>query len=467
MLGIAYWRRRQAAAASGVGAEAAPRPAPVTRHQFALFRWLFGLYLAAHCAWLIPWGSELFSRDGIFPDPTVNPLHGLFPNPLALWDAPAVVTGWLVALTALALLFAAGVARRAAAVALWFGLACLFNRNNLIANPSLPYVGVLLLITALVPPGEGWSLGRKPAADRWAMPASVFAVAWVLMAAGYAYSGLVKLASPSWVDGSALAHVLDNPLARSGPLRQALLAAPVLLQVATWGGLAVELLAAPLSLFRGTRPWWWLAAVGLQLGILAMVAFADLTAGMLMLHLFTLDPRWLPARRPAAGARHLVLYDGVCGLCDRAVQFLLAEDREAVLHYAPLQGEAARELLARGGRAAEGASTRLEATAGEPAASAEAPADAGSADADPGTPETMILVRDAGSDNPRLFVRSGAVLATLDLIGGVWRPVSWLRAVPAPVRDAVYRWIATHRYRWFGRYDVCKLPPSATRERFL
>lgn len=452
--------------------------APVTRHQFALFRWIFGLYLAFHCAHLVPWGVELFSREGVLHDPAINPLYGLFPNPLAWWDAPWAVTAWLAALTLVALAFAAGVARRTAAVALWFGLACLFNRNNLIANPSLPYVGVLLLLTALVPPGEGWSLRRKPPADGWYFPASVFWTAWVLMAVGYTYSGLVKLASPSWIDGSAFLHVLDNPLARPGPVRDLLLATPPgALRLATWGALAVEILAVPLCLFRRTRPWWWLAAVLLQLGILSMVAFADLTAGMLMLHLFTLDPRWLPARRPAEGARHLVLYDGVCGLCDRTVQFLAAEDRDRVLHYAPLQGSAAREVLGRlalPGLAAGGGDDSGDDPAGGGTTGRDADRqegrdggrDAGGETA-AGAPATMVFVRDEGSEGERAFVRSAGALATLDAIGGVWRAVSWLRAVPAPLRDAIYRWVAAHRYRWFGRYATCKLPPPELRARLL
>lgn len=432
--------------------------APVTPHQFALFRWLFGLYLAWHCARLVPWGPELFSRAGVFPEPAVNPLYGLFPNPLAVWDAPWAVTGWLLALTALSLLFAAGVARRTVAVALWFGLACLFGRNNLIANPSLPYVGSMLLLTALVPPGEGWSLRRRAAADGWRFPASVFHVAWILLAAGYTYSGLVKLASPSWVDGSALAHVLDNPLARPGPLRDALGAAAPLLHLATWGALAVEILAVPLALFRRSRPWWWLAAVLLQLGILSMVAFADLTAGMLLAHLFTFDRRWLPGRRPVPGARHLVLYDGVCGLCDRLVQFLLAEDRDGVLSYAPLQGPTARAALERIGLG------ELAAGGGGEVGGAETGTESG---AEPGAPGTMVFLRDQGSDRERAYLRSDGVLATLDALGGIWRPASWLRVLPRPLRDAVYRWVAANRYRWFGRYDVCKLPPPEARERLL
>lgn len=444
--------------------------APVTPHQFALFRWLLGLYLAVHCAHLLPWGPELFSREGVFPDPAINPLHGLFPNPLALWDAPWMVTGWLVALTALSLLFAAGIARRTVAVALWFGLACLFGRNNLIANPSLPYVGSMLLLTALVPPGEGLSLRRRAPDDGWYLPASVFHVAWILLAAGYTYSGLVKLDSRSWLDGSALAHVLDNPLARPGPLREAMSAAPPLLRLATWGGLAVEILAVPLALVRRTRPWWWLAAVLLQLGILSMVAFADLTAGMLLAHLFVFDPRWLPGRRPVPGGRHLVLYDGVCGLCDRAVQFLLAEDRDGVLTYAPLQGETARAALERAGlgELAAGSGGGGGEGGGSAAARAEPENEPGAeAAADAGAPGTMVFLRDQGTGRERAFVRSGAALAILGVVGGIWRPVSWLRLVPGPLRDAVYRLVAANRYRWFGRYDVCKLPPPETHGRLL
>ena len=58
-------------------------------------------------------------------------------------------------------------------------------------------------------------------------------------------------------------------------------------------------------------------------------------------------------------------------------------------------------------------------------------------------------------------------IRSLDAVGGVWRLVSWLRIVPAPLRDAVYRVVAANRYRWFGRFDACKLPPPAARDRFL
>ncbi len=413
--------------------------------QFTAVRVVFGLYLAAHFAHLLPWGAELFSHAGVLPDPTLNPtwpFHRLLPHPLAFWDTPAVVTALLLVAVAAALAFAAGFHRHAAAGVLWLAWMSLFNRDNLIANPGIPYVGLLLLLTLLIPAGEPWTLApaRRRRREGWAFPASAYEVAWLLLMAGYTYSGVVKLGSPSWVDGSAFAHLLANPLARPGLVRDLLSAAPApLLRAATWGALAVELLALPLGLWRRTRPLAWVATGALQLGILLVIAFADLTLGMAMIHLFTFDPAWLPPRRSpaaAAGARQLVLYDGVCGLCDRLVQFLLREDRGRVLTFAALQGETAAELRRR--------APRLEGV------------------------DSVVFVRDHGTARGRVFIRSRAVIEILAEIGGFWRLLSWpLRLVPPPLRDAGYDFVARNRYGWFGRFDACKLPTPEERARFV
>ena len=143
---------------------------------------------------------------------------------------------------------------------------------------------------------------------------------------------------------------------------------------------------------------------------------------------------WLaPRLRP--GARQLVLYDGTCGLCARSVQALLDRDRSGVLHFAPLQGETAAALLAR---------HRL-----------------------PGELETMVFVRDEGTAAEAAFVRSDAALEALSAMGGRWRLARLLKGVPRPLRDAGYRWVAHHRYGWFGRADSCRLPAPELRARFL
>ncbi|HEX4955082.1 MAG TPA: DCC1-like thiol-disulfide oxidoreductase family protein [Thermoanaerobaculia bacterium] len=133
--------------------------------------------------------------------------------------------------------------------------------------------------------------------------------------------------------------------------------------------------------------------------------------------------------------RHLLLYDGVCGLCDRSVQFCLAHDQAGRFLYAPLQGETARELAAR----------------------LPLPADL----------ETVVLITDPGTPGERVHLKSDAFVALLRHLGGIWRVLSWLRVIPRPLRDAAYDFVAARRYRWFGRFDTCRLPAPGTAERFL
>jgi hypothetical protein len=272
--------------------------APVTATQFGIFRIAFGAYLAAHFAHLLPYGRELFSNQGTLPDIALSPLGKLFPNVLARWDDPLHVTVFLGALTALSLLFMAGCWRRPVAVLLWYGWACLFNRNPLISNPGIPYVGLLLMLSAVVPASERWIPARLRGREPFQMPGWAFHTAWILMAVGYTYSGLVKLQSPSWIDGSALWHVLNNPLARDGLFREVALSLPMpVIRGMTWGALALEIGFLPLAVWRVTRPLAWAGAVSMHLGIVTLVSFADLTLGMLMLHLYTFYPRWLDLAR--------------------------------------------------------------------------------------------------------------------------------------------------------------------------
>lgn len=128
----------------------------------------------------------------------------------------------------------------------------------------------------------------------------------------------------------------------------------------------------------------------------------------------------------------LVFYDGVCGLCDRAVHFLLVQDATQAIKFAPLQGETARNH------------SQL-----------------------PPVTDSIVLIVDPGTIRQQTHLRSDAMLRLLDHIGGFWRVVSWLRIVPRPIRDSIYDAVAKRRYRWFGRFDVCRIPPTEFRDRFL
>ena len=400
-----------------------------------MYRFIFGLYLFVHYLNLVPWGHELFSNSGILPNASSSPLINLFPNILVLWDSPMFIQALLIVASALSVLFALGLWDRTAAVGLWYLGACLFGRNPLIANPALPYIGFLLLAHAFLPtaPYGSWAAPDRPdPRGTWRMTPSIFFAAWVLMALGYTYSGTMKLGSPSWIDGSALARVLENPLARPGFLRIWLLSfPPFILRLATWSALGFELCFAPLALIRRLQPLIWCAMLLLHLGLFALVNFADLTAGMVILQLFTFDPAWVPPLK----VRHAetMFFDGHCGLCHGAVRFVLAEDSAGTaFRFAPLQGETFQALV---------------------------PAERHAA-----LPDSIVIRAADGS----LLTRSDAALHMLRRLGGAWRILAAILAViPGALRDAVYDFVARIRYRVFGkREDLCPIVPSELRARF-
>lgn len=409
------------------------RTKEISGYQFATFRILFGIYLLLHFIGLLPFGQELFSNTGVLPDASLNPIYGIFPNILAILDSPGAVTGLLVMSTLLSVLYTCGILRRTSALLLWYCWACLFNRNTLISNPSIPYVGLVLLFSALLPPGEPLRLHRAGPDARFFWPAGIYWSAWFLLAAGYTYSGIVKLSSPSWVDGTALVHLVNNPLARPGIFRDLFLLLPAWIHHAmTWSVLALEVLFLPLSVHRWTRAGVWCGMLAMHLGILLMVNFADLSFGMVLIHLFTFDPDWLPIVHTSG--RRIVFYDGVCGLCDRTVQFLVGIDTHDVLHFAQLQGETAKRYVPEDGPS-------------------------------PIDKKSVIYVRENGATV--VSYRSDAILSILSDLGGFWRLVSFARIVPRSLRHAVYNWIARNRYRWFGKYDACRIPGPEERKKFL
>lgn len=388
-----------------------------TGGQYSLCRFAFGILLLVHFSNLFPYAAELSSREGMLPDPRLSPLIRAFPNLLAVADSPLAVYIFLGITVLACLSFAAGALDRPSAILIWYVWACLLDRNPLIRNPGIPFVGWLLLLHAFLPAAPYLSIaarGRPDPAGGWRMPPALFGAAWILLSAAYTYSGVVKLTSPSWVGGSALKEILDNPLERPGPLRDFALAMPdSVLQCFTWAGLGLEILFAPLAFLRRVRPYIWSAMILMHFGLLGLIDFADLTFGMLIIHAFTFDPAWV--RR--AGAVAAVSYDGGCALCHGFVRFVIAEGPETI-RFAPLGTQ---------------------------------------------TPGSIVVTLADGRESER----SDAVIAVLRSCGGLWRIFAEILAwAPRRLRDAGYDMIAAIRYRVLGRTeDACPLLPPALRSR--
>lgn len=406
-----------------------------TGGQYSVFRALFGLYLFIHFAHLLPWAPELFSSEGVLPDGSLSPILTLFPSLYALGDAPWFVQATLGLAVVAALAFSMGLYDRVAALWMLLVLASLFGRNPLIANPSMPYVGFMLLAHLFVAPRPYGSLSARDRANPdggWSLRPAVFLAAWVVLALSYSYSGYTKLLSPSWVAGDNIAYVLQNPLARPWFLRDFFLwLPPIFLTALTWTVLYVELLFAPIVLWPKARPWMWLAMLFIQFGFLFLLNFADLTIGMLLFHLFTFDPAWIRVRR--FEREEILYYDGNCAMCHGFVRFLLAEERTGTLRYAPLQGEHFR--------------TRVPATIRNT------------------LPDSLILSTGDGT----LYLRSEAVVKVMHRLGGLWTALALLlRAVPRPLRDVAYDMVGAVRYRIFGRApDTCPLITPGLRKRMV
>lgn len=138
----------------------------------------------------------------------------------------------------------------------------------------------------------------------------------------------------------------------------------------------------------------------------------------------------------------VVLFDGVCNLCNHSVDFILRRDKAAYFRFASLQSDIARRLLAENGGVV--------------------PSEQSGSEPNLAGPESLVLV-----EGGRLYERSTAVLRIARHLRGFALFALFALAVPRPLRDGVYRFIARHRYQWFGRRESCRVATPEIAARFL
>jgi predicted DCC family thiol-disulfide oxidoreductase YuxK len=133
----------------------------------------------------------------------------------------------------------------------------------------------------------------------------------------------------------------------------------------------------------------------------------------------------------------IILYDGVCGLCNRLIQFVLKRDSDDRFRFAALQSGFAARVLER---------HRVN----------------------PQILDTMYLLSNYSQPDERLFSRSDAGIQVLAELGGVWRVLASIgKFLPRWVRDKTYNLIARNRYQLFGKYQTCQIPDERYRSKFL
>lgn len=128
---------------------------------------------------------------------------------------------------------------------------------------------------------------------------------------------------------------------------------------------------------------------------------------------------------------HLLLFDGVCHLCDASVRFILRRDPMGKIKFAPIQSPLGRELYTQHGL-------------------------------DPAAPNAMLFLTPTGA-----FRASDAALEIARTLGGAWQLALLFKPLPRPLRDAAYYFIARNRYRWFGKDESCMMPTPELKERML
>jgi predicted DCC family thiol-disulfide oxidoreductase YuxK len=167
--------------------------------------------------------------------------------------------------------------------------------------------------------------------------------------------------------------------------------------------------------------------VFMHIGIMMVISFADLSIGMLMIHLFTFDQRWLGKKKKEV----MVLYDGECGLCSKAMRFIAKEDSMDNFKLRSLQESEGQNLLKKHNLPTENF-------------------------------DTMVLIKD-----DKAYIKSDAAIQIGKSLGGLWTLGIIGNYIPKDTRNSYYDWVVKNRLKFFGKGDVCSIPSIRLRRKLI
>ncbi|MEE2789750.1 MAG: DCC1-like thiol-disulfide oxidoreductase family protein [Myxococcota bacterium] len=372
----------------------------ITSHQFSAVRILFGTSLVGYFCW------RALSLDGyeLLAGQTGLVRQWRVANPLFM---PGAFLGCSVVGVGLALGLMLGWKRRfvgLSALVMWL---ITLGPDLMITDPPTLFVFCAFIAFVLPEPGEPMAVDEP--VSFWRVPQRL--QRWLLPGLLFAYTCF------GW---SEIAFMMAAPMAdaaNSMP-RQSWLSFLIC---------GAASFALPCFIFRALRPWCWTLAVCIQLLCVLSLRADGETVLFLVAHFLAFDGRWLRPKR-FSDSPCIVYFDGVCGLCNRAVDFIIQEDFERTFMFASIQSKTAQALNS------------------------------------PIINEGQSMVLQVGQT---LHYRSDAVLLIAAGMGGGWRLIACLRIVPRPFRDFAYHVVQLNRYRMFGRHATCRLPTEDESHLFL
>jgi predicted DCC family thiol-disulfide oxidoreductase YuxK len=127
----------------------------------------------------------------------------------------------------------------------------------------------------------------------------------------------------------------------------------------------------------------------------------------------------------------IILFDGVCNLCNRSVQFIIRRDKKNRFRFAAIQGKTGQSLM-----------QQFQLTQNEI--------------------NSFLLI-----EGQKIYIRSTAALRVFRQLGGLWSLLYVFIIVPPFIRDVIYNWVARNRYKWYGKRDACMIPSDELKSKFL
>lgn len=241
------------------------------QNKFTIFRILFGLFSCYYFISLLPYGTEIFSREGSLKDLYLNRSPNFLLDLIAFVDSPVWIRIFLILGTLISVMLSIGVKRRICGILLYLLHNILLYRNNLSIDISSFYLNYMFLLCAILPQKDSLAVSIFPLKlikqRGEELPRVIYWLIWMTTSIGFLASGISKATNPAWLDGTAINLILQGPLGQNHWLASYIADSPKIGRILTYSTLVVEIGLILGSFHRRLRNIMLLLVTGMFLGI--------------------------------------------------------------------------------------------------------------------------------------------------------------------------------------------------------